>query len=279
MNAHTETTSHLSPIMRVMQFAARKASRTLLRDFGEVEHLQVARKGPADFVSRADKKAEEVIIENLERDRPGYSFLAEESGEIVGSDKTHRFIIDPLDGTTNFLHGIPHFAISIALEREIDGNPKELVAGVVFNPITDEMFFAEKGKGAFLNDGTRGGADRRLRPAKRDIFQDSLFATGIPFLGRPGHAKFLKELHQVMGHSSGVRRMGAAALDLAWVAAGRYDGFWERGLSVWDIAAGVLIAQEAGLTVESLSGGDVLETGDIIVSNDALMPQLKERVA
>ncbi len=279
MNAHTETTSHLSPIMRVMQFAARKGSRSLLRDFGEVEHLQVARKGPADFVSRADKKAEEVIIENLERDRPGYSFLAEEGGEIVGSDKTHRFIIDPLDGTTNFLHGIPHFAISIALEREIDGNPKELVAGVVFNPITDEMFFAEKGKGAFLNDGTRGGADRRLRPAKRDIFQDSLFATGIPFLGRPGHAKFLKELHQVMGHSSGVRRLGSAALDLAWTAAGRYDGFWERGLAVWDIAAGVLIAQEAGLIVESLSGGDVLETGDIITANDVLMPQLKERVA
>ena len=278
MNAHSEATSHLSPIMRVMQFAARKGSRSLLRDFGEVEHLQVARKGPADFVSRADKKAEEVIIESLERDRPGYSFLAEEGGEIVGSDKTHRFIIDPLDGTTNFLHGIPHFAISIALEREIDGNPKELVAGVVFNPITDEMFFAEKGKGAFLNDGTRGGADRRLRPAKRDIFQDSLFATGIPFLGRPGHAKFLKELHQVMGHSSGVRRLGSAALDLAWTAAGRYDGFWERGLAVWDIAAGVLIAQEAGLTVESLTGGDVLETGDIIASNEALMEQLKQRV-
>ena len=278
MNAHSEATSHLSPIMRVMQFAARKGSRSLLRDFGEVEHLQVARKGPADFVSRADKKAEEVIIESLERDRPGYSFLAEEGGEIVGSDKTHRFIIDPLDGTTNFLHGIPHFAISIALEREIDGNPKELVAGVVFNPITDEMFFAEKGKGAFLNDGTRGGADRRLRPAKRDIFQDSLFATGIPFLGRPGHAKFLKELHQVMGHSSGVRRLGSAALDLAWTAAGRYDGFWERGLAVWDIAAGVLIAQEAGLIVESLTGGDVLETGDIIASNEALMEQLKQRV-
>jgi len=279
MNAHSESTTHLSPLMRVMQHAARKGSRSLLRDFGEVEHLQVARKGPADFVSRADKKAEEVIIENLERDRPGYSFLAEEGGEIIGTDKTHRFIIDPLDGTTNFLHGIPHFAISIALEREIDGNPKELVAGVVFNPITDEMFFAEKGKGAFLNDGTRGGSDRRLRPAKRDIFQDSLFATGIPFLGRPGHAKFLKELHQVMGHSSGVRRLGSAALDLAWTAAGRYDGFWERGLAVWDIAAGVLIAQEAGLIVESLSGGDVLETGDIIVSNEALMLQLKERVA
>jgi len=278
MSAMTETTSHLSPIMRVMQFAARKASRNLLRDFGEVEHLQVARKGPADFVSKADKKAEETIIENLLRDRPGYSVLAEEGGAIIGSDKTHKFIIDPLDGTTNFLHGIPHFAISIALEREIDGNPKELVAGVIYNPITDEMFFAEKGKGAFLNDGTRGGGDRRLRPSRRDIFADSLFATGIPFLGRPGHAKFLKELHQVMGHSSGVRRMGAASLDLAWVAAGRYDGFWERGLAVWDIAAGVLIAQEAGLKVESLTGGDVLETGDIIVTNDALYGPLMERV-
>ena len=278
MSAMTETTSHLSPIMRVMQFAARKASRNLLRDFGEVEHLQVARKGPADFVSKADKKAEETIIENLLRDRPGYSVLAEEGGEIIGSDKTHKFIIDPLDGTTNFLHGIPHFAISIALEREIDGNPKELVAGVIYNPITDEMFFAEKGKGAFLNDGTRGGGDRRLRPGKRDIFGDSLFATGIPFLGRPGHAQFLKELHKVMGHSSGVRRMGAASLDLAWTAAGRYDGFWERGLAVWDIAAGVLIAQEAGLKVESLTGGDVLETGDIIATNEALYEQLAERV-
>jgi len=240
----TEQTNHLSPIMRVMQFAARKASRNLLRDFGEVEHLQVARKGPADFVSKADKKAEETIIENLLRDRPGYSVLAEEGGEIIGSDKTHRFIIDPLDGTTNFLHGIPHFAISIALEREIDGNPKELVAGVIFNPITDEMFFAEKGKGAFLNDGTRGGGDRRLRPGKRDIFADSLFATGIPFLGRPGHD----------------------------------DGFWERGLAAWDIAAGVLITQEAGLKVESLTGGDVLETGDIIVTNEPLYGPLMERV-
>lgn len=268
----------LSPLMSVMQHAARKASRSLLRDFGEVEHLQVSRKGPADFVSSADKKAEEAIIENLRRDRPGYSFLAEEAGEIIGSDKTHRFIIDPLDGTTNYLHGIPHFAISIALEREIDGNPKELVAGLVYNPINDEMFFAEKGKGAYINDGTRGGGDRRLRPARRDIFADSLFATGIPFLGRPGHAKFLKELHQVMGASSGVRRLGSAALDLAWTAAGRYDGFWERGLAVWDIAAGVLICQEAGLSVESLSGGDVLETGDVIIASEVLMPQLKERV-
>ena len=279
MSDHALTTEHLSPLMRVMQHAARKGARNLQRDFGEVEHLQVSRKGPADFVSKADRRAEEVIHENLERDRPGYSFLMEEAGEIIGSDKTHKFIIDPLDGTTNFLHGIPHFAISIALEREIDGNPKELVAGVIFNPLTDEMFFAEKGKGAFINDGTRGGADRRLRPTRRDIFQDSLFATGIPFLGRPGHAKFLKELHQVMGASAGVRRMGSAALDLAWVAAGRYDGFWERGLAAWDIAAGVLICQEAGLVVESLSEGDVLDTGDIIVTTEALLEPLKSRVS
>jgi len=268
----------LSPVMTIMQGAARKASRGLIRDFNEVEHLQVSRKGPADFVSRADKKSEEVIVENLQRDRPGYSYLLEEGGVIEGSDKTHRFIIDPLDGTTNYLHGIPHFAISIALEREIDDKPKEIVAGMIYNPITDEMFFAEKGKGAFINDGTRGGADRRLRPSQRDIFQDSLFSTGIPFLGRPGHAKFLKELHQVMGHSSGVRRMGAASLDLAWTAAGRYDGFWERGLAPWDVAAGVLIAREAGLTVESLSGGDPVETGDVICTNAALMKPLKERL-
>lgn len=271
-------TEHLSAIMRVMQHAARKASRKLLRDFGEVEHLQIARKGPADFVSRADKQSEETIFENLKRDRPGYCFLMEEAGEVLGSDKTHRFIIDPLDGTTNFLHGIPHFSISIALEREIDGQPRETVAGLVFNPITDEMFFAEKGKGAYLNDGTRGGGDRRLRPAKRDIFIDSLFATGIPILGKPGHAKFLKELHQVMGATSGVRRMGSAALDLAWTAAGRYDGYWERGLAKWDIAAGILIAQEAGLTVESLSGGDVLESGDVICTNESLMTPLKSRL-
>lgn len=266
-----------SVIMSLMQQAARKASRNLLRDFGEVENLQVARKGPADFVSKADQRAEEVIHEVLRQGRPGYGFLMEEAGEIEGTDKTHRFIVDPLDGTTNFLHGIPHFAISIALERNIDGTP-ELVAGLVYNPITDEMFFAEKGRGAYINDGRLGGADRRLRPAKRDLFDAALFSTGIPFLGKPGHAKFLRELHQVMGASSGVRRMGSAALDLAWTAAGRYDGFWERGLQAWDIAAGVLLCEEAGLRVESLSGGDVLESGDIIVSNNDLFDALKKRV-
>ena len=278
MDAHTDTTSHLSPIMRVMQHAARKGSKNLLRDFGEVETLQVSRKGPADFVSRADRRAEQVIFENLRRDRPGYGFLMEEAGVVEGTDKSHRFIVDPLDGTTNYLHGIPHFAISIALERTVD-EVTELVAGVIYNPITDEMFFAEKGRGAFVNDGTRGGGDRRLKPSRRDIFTDSLFATGIPFLGRPGHAQFLKELHQVMGASSGVRRLGSAALDLAWTAAGRYDGFWERGLSVWDIAAGVIICREAGLNVESLTGENVLKACDPIVTNERLMPQLRSRVA
>jgi len=171
--------------------------------------------------------------------------LMEEAGEVAGTDKTHRFIVDPLDGTTN---------------------------------INDEMFFAEKDKGAFLNDGRLGGADRRLRPTKRDIFTDCLFSTGIPFMGKPGHAKFLKELHQVMGASAGVRRLGSAALDLAWVAAGRYDGFWERDLQIWDIAAGVFICQQAGLEVESLTGGNVLETCDPIVTNEALMPYLRKRV-
>lgn len=269
--------ANLSPLMTIMQFAARKASRGLLRDFGEVEHLQISRKGPADFVSKADKKSEDVIVENLTRDRPGYGFLLEEGGEIAGTDKTHRFIVDPLDGTTNFLHGIPHFAISIALERTLDEG-REIVAGLVYNPITDEMFFAEKGKGAFINDGTRGGGDRRLRPSARDVFTDSLFATGIPFLGKKGHGKFLKELHQVMGACSGVRRNGSAALDLAWTAAGRFDGFWERDLALWDVAAGLHIAEEAGLKVESLSGGNVLETCDIICTNEHLMGPLKDRV-
>lgn len=264
--------------MGVMQAAARKASRNLLRDFGEVETLQVSRKGPADFVSRADKKAEETIHYELSRARPGYGFLMEEAGAIEGTDKSHRFIVDPLDGTTNFLHGIPHFAISIALEREIDGNPRELVAGLVYNPVTDDMWFAEKGRGAFINDGTRGGADRRLRASQRSDFSSCIFATGVPFKGKPGHAKFLKELHQVMGTSAGVRRFGAASLDLAWTAAGRFDGFWERGLAPWDIAAGLVIAREAGLKIESLSGDDVLETGDVIAANETIFPLLKDRV-
>ena len=267
-----------SPVMALMQNAARKAARNLRRDFGEVEHLQVSRKGPSDFVSRADQMAEETIFEELRQARPGYGFLMEERGEVKGTDPSHRFIIDPLDGTTNFLHGIPHFAISIALERTTDG-VAQLVAGCIYQPLSDEMFFAERGRGAFINDGTRGGGDRRLRPSQRDIFTDSLFSTGIPFHGKPGHAKFLKELHQVMGTSSGVRRNGAASLDLCWTAMGRYDGFWERGLAAWDIAAGLMICEEAGLKIGSLSGGDVLETGDPIVANAALYDELMKRVS
>lgn len=272
----------LSPLMSVMQFAARKASRSLVRDFGEVENLQVSRKGPADFVSKADKQSEEVLLDNLRRDRPGYNFLLEEGGQVKGSDQTHRFIVDPLDGTTNFLHGIPHFAISIALERETAG-VWELVAGLVYNPISDEMFYAEKGRGAFLDNG-RGLI--KLRAAARTNFNDALFATGIPFLGRPGHGKFLTGLHKVMGESAGVRRLGSAALDLAWTAAGRYDGFWERNLAPWDTAAGIVIAREAGLTVEELDNSsefaaehDPCRSGNIIVANEALLPELKARVS
>lgn len=269
--------------MTVMQNAARKASRSLTRDFGEVENLQVSRKGPGDFVSKADKQAEEILVDNLRRDRPGYSFLLEEGAEIKGSDKTHRFIVDPLDGTTNFLHGIPHFAISIGLER-ITETGAELVAGLVYNPINDEMFHAEKGRGAYLNAG-RGGADIKLRAAARTNFNEAVFATGIPFIGRPGHAKFLTEMHKVMAESSGIRRLGASALDLAWTAAGRFDGYWERNLKPWDTAAGIVIAREAGLIVQELGNSsdtladhDPCHSGNLIVANSALFEPLKSRV-
>jgi myo-inositol-1(or 4)-monophosphatase len=254
---------YLSPALNVMVAAARKAGRALIRDFGELEQLQVSMKGPADFVSVADQRTERILVEELSRTRPGYGFLVEESGVIEGPDKTHRFIIDPLDGTTNFLHGIPQFAISIALERE-----GQIVSGLVFNPVTDELFVAEKSHGAFLNE-------RRLRIAARQHFRDSLFATGIPFLGRTGHELFLKELAEVMAVSAGVRRCGAAALDLAWLAAGRFDGFWERGLKPWDMAAGILIVREAGGVVTDADGGaQMFEKGEIVCANEPLHPQL-----
>ncbi len=233
-----------SALMNVMIGAARKAGRSLARDFGEVENLQVSVKGPANFVSAADHKAEEIIYGELSKARPGYCFLMEERGEVVGHDRTHRWIVDPLDGTTNFLHGVPLFAISIGLERE-----GQLVAGLVYNPVTDEMFTAEKGKGAFLNDR------RRLRVAARKSLADSLVTTGIPHLGRPAHARFLGEIQRVMKEVSGVRRTGSAALDLAWTAAGRFDAYWERNIQPWDTAAGIVIVREAGGTVTDLSGG------------------------
>lgn len=254
---------YLSPALNVMTAAARKAGRRLIRDFGEIENLQISMKGPADFVSVADERTERILIEELSKARPGYNFLVEESGVIEGPDKTHRFIIDPLDGTTNFLHGIAHFAISIALERE-----GQIVSGVIFNPITDEMFMAEKSHGAFLND-------KRIRVAARKRLNESLLATGIPFLGKEGHARFQKELGAVMNATSGVRRFGAASLDLAWVAAGRFDGFWEHGLKPWDVAAGILMVREAAGVVSDLDGGaKMLDCGHILAANEVLHPRI-----
>jgi myo-inositol-1(or 4)-monophosphatase len=255
-----------SALLNVMLAAARKAGRGLARDFGEVENLQVSRKGPADFVTNADLRAEKTIFEELSKARPGYGFVMEERGVIEGSDKTHRWIVDPLDGTLNFMHGLPHFAISIALERE-----GVLVAGVVYNSVRDELFWAEKGQGAFLND-------RRLRVAARGEMKESVFATGVPFVGKPGHDVFVSELQRVMGVSAGVRRFGSAALDLAYVAAGRFDGFWERHLQSWDIAAGAVLVREAGGYAQELDGGDFMKTGAIIAANDRLLPVLAKTV-
>ena len=249
-----------SALMNVMIAAARKAARSLARDFGEVEQLQVSLKGPANFVSAADHRAEEILFTELSRARTGYGFLMEERGEVEGADRTQRWIVDPLDGTTNFLHGIPIFAISIALERE-----GEIVAGLIFNPANQETFTAERGKGAYLNDR------RRLRVAARTELSASVIGTGIPHSGRPGHDLFLKELRAVMAASAGVRRMGAAALDLAWTAAGRLDGFWERGLHPWDLAAGIIVLREAGGYVSDADGRDgILKKGSVVAGNEAI---------
>jgi myo-inositol-1(or 4)-monophosphatase len=255
--------------MNVMVAAARKAGRGLARDFGEVEQLQVSVKGPANFVTAADHKAEDVIFKELTKARPGYGFLMEERGEIAGADKSHRWIVDPLDGTTNFLHGIPMFSISIGLERE-----GQLVAGVVYNPIHDELFAAEKGKGAFLND------KRRLRVAARKTIADAVVATGIPHRGRPGHPGFLKEMETVMREVTGIRRTGSAALDLAWTAAGRFDGYWERNLKPWDLAAGLVILREAGGVATDIDGGErMLETGNVLAGNSAIVKGLAPLLA
>jgi myo-inositol-1(or 4)-monophosphatase len=252
-----------SAILNVMVRAAMKAARGLQRDFGEVEQLQVSRKGPADFVSAADQRAEEVIRAELEKSRPGYSFLMEESGASSGSDPQHRWIVDPLDGTTNFLHGIPLFAISIALERQ-----GRLMAGVVYNPISDELFTAERGSGAYLND-------RRLRVAARANMAESVIATGTPHHGRGDHSLYMGELGRVLPEVAGMRRCGAAALDLAWVAAGRFDGFWERDLSPWDMAAGLVLIREAGGFATDLDGGDAMfDKGHIAAGNEAVHRQL-----
>jgi myo-inositol-1(or 4)-monophosphatase len=256
-----------SALLKVMSDAARKAARGLNRDFGELAELQVARKAPADFVSAADLRAEQVLFEALSKARPGYGFLGEERGLVEGTDKTHTWIVDPLDGTTNFLHALPHFAVNIALQRE-----GQIVAAVTYNPVTNELFWAERGKGCYLND-------KRLRVAQRQRLDESLLATGIPFLGHGQHARFLKELHQISQRVAGVRRFGSAALDLAYVAAGRYDGYWERDLKPWDLAAGLLLVHEAGGKTTDAEGGEaVLEKGSICAANLDLHPLLLDRL-
>ena len=251
--------------LNVMTKAAEKAGRMLVRDFGEVEQLQVSRKGPGDFVSTADQKAERTIIEELTRARPEAGILAEESGGKIGDDPTKRFIIDPLDGTTNFLHGLPHWAVSIGYEEN-----SELIAGVVYDPIKDELFWADKGKGAYVND-------RRIRVSARQNLHDAVLGTGIPHIGKEtdDHIKFTRHLQTAMSETAGVRRWGTASLDLCYVAAGRFDGFWERGLSPWDVAAGIVIVKEAGGFVTDIKGrAYTFNSPEIVASNEQLQRKL-----
>jgi myo-inositol-1(or 4)-monophosphatase len=242
-----------SAVINVMAAAARKAGRGLIRDFGEVENLQVSQKGPSDFVSTADLKAEKTLRAELEKARPGYGFMMEESAETIG-DGRHRWIVDPLDGTLNFLHGIPHFCISVALERE-----GEIIAGVVYEPLRDEEYWAEKGSGAFVSD-------RRIRVSGRRDLGQAVIATGMPFRGKEAHPGYMRTLNAVMAETAGVRRFGAAALDLAYVAAGRF------GLKPWDIAAGLLLVKEAGgyCSEPDGSGHDMLASGNVLAANDHL---------
>jgi myo-inositol-1(or 4)-monophosphatase len=254
--------------MNVMTAAALKAGRGLKRDFGEVENLQVSIKGPGDFVSAADKQSEKTLFEELSKARPGYSFVLEESGAIEGTDKSHTWYIDPLDGTTNFLHGLPIFAISIGLARE-----GQIVAALVYNPASDDIFVAEKGQGAYLNN-------RRLRVAARRNMADALIGCGAPHIGKlKEHPRFKAEFAAVMAKVVNVRRLGAAALDLCYVASGRYDGFWERGLQSWDMAAGILIIKEAGGFVTDADGeADMLTKGSICAGNDFIHQNLLDLI-
>ena len=248
--------------LNVMIKAARKAGRSLIKDFQEVENLQVSAKSAGDFVSRADIAAEKIIKEELTDARPTYGWLGEESDPVAGQDPTRRWIVDPLDGTTNFLHGLPHWAVSIALEHK-----GQIVAGVVFDASKDELFVAEKGKGAWMND-------RRIRVSDRHRMIESIYATGLPFAGRSDLPATLSDLAQVLPACAGVRRWGAASLDLAYVAAGRYDGFWERSLNIWDIAAGLILAREAGALVEGIAKNTKPEdTGDILCATEVQFEQ------
>ncbi len=250
--------------LNIMIKAARKAGRSLVKDFREVENLQVSMKGAGDFVSRADIAAEQILKDELMGARPSYGWLAEEGGEIAGDDPTRRWIVDPLDGTTNFLHGLPHWSISIALEHK-----GQIVSAVVYDPAKDEMFYAERGAGAWLNDS------KRLRVSGRRSMIEGLFATGIPFAAQKTLPATLKDLGRVMPVCAGVRRSGSASLDLAYVAAGRYDGYWERELKIWDMAAGYLIVKEAGALVEGVrEDQDPFEHGSLLCANGELFRPL-----
>jgi myo-inositol-1(or 4)-monophosphatase len=252
-----------SPVTNVMEAAARKASRGLIRDFGEIEHLQVSRKGPADFVSAADLRVERILREELSKARPGWALVTEEKGGAIPDDREDVWIADPIDGTTNFLHGIPHFCVTIAHWRR-----GEIVAGIIYQPIGDELFWAEKGMGAYHNR-------RRIRVSARQNLADAVIATGLPFKGKPKHPRYMETLAAVTPEVAGIRRFGAAALDLAWVAAGRLDAYWERNLSPWDVAAGIALVREAGGFVTDLDGrDDMLKTGDILAGNEAIHREL-----
>jgi myo-inositol-1(or 4)-monophosphatase len=252
-----------SALINVMVKAARRAGRSLKRDLGEVEHLQVSLKGPANFVSLADKRAEEMIYTDLAKARPGYGFIGEEGGNREGADKTHTWIVDPLDGTTNFLHGIAQFAISIALKRE-----DMIIAGVIYNPANEELYIAERGKGAFLND-------QRIRVAGRRNLGECVIACGLPHIGRGDHELSRCEMAEIQNKVAGLRRFGAASLDMAFIAAGRLDGYWERNLQAWDMAAGQIIVREAGGIVSGFEGNDdALTSGNVICGNEYVHAEL-----
>src|SRR3954451_19427317 len=262
-----------SGLITVMQRAARKAAPRLRRDYGEVEQLQVSRKGPADFVSMADKRAEQAIVDELRNARPDWGMLLEESGEIEGNPAKPRWVVDPLDGTTNFLHGVPHFAISIAVEEKKPSGGSEITHGLVYQPLTDDSYWAEKGRGAWLQDA-------RLRVSARRDLSESLIGTGMPHWGRGNPEAWAKIYGAVAPHVSGVRRFGSAALDLAWVAAGRMDGFWEDDLDVWDTAAGVLLVREAGGFVTDYRGADrAFERGEYVAASSAIHSKLQKLIA
>jgi myo-inositol-1(or 4)-monophosphatase len=254
--------------MTVMINAARKAARGLRRDFGEIENLQVSRKGPGDFVTNADQRTEKILREELMKARPAYGMLAEEGGVFKGSDPDHRWVVDPIDGTTNFIHGVPFIAISIALERK-----GEIIAALIYNPMMDELFTAERGRGAMLNER------RRLRVSARRELKDALLGCGLPHEKDDDFHRFEREIASLQGLAGGFRRTGSACLDLAFVATGRFDGYWERGLKPWDIAAGSLLVREAGGRVLDLDGKpDPFVTGNIIAANAELFEELHKRL-